>query len=74
MNKQELLVTMSAWIAEITEGEPPVVTAETHLVHELGLDSLALAELAARLRMRLKVKLRPGEIRSDLRARSARKL
>ena len=68
MTRDELLATMSTWIAEITEGEAPVLTPETHLVHELGLDSLALAELAGKLRVRMKVKLKPGEIRNDLRA------
>ena len=39
----------------------------TDLVADVGLDSLALAELAARMRMRWKIKIRPGELRTDLR-------
>ena len=68
MTRDELLATMAAWIAEITETEVAAITPETHLVNDLGLDSLALAELAGKLRVRLQIKLKPGEIRGDLRA------
>jgi acyl carrier protein len=68
MTVEALMQQMADWIAEITETEPPVITAETELVQDLGLDSLALAELAAKLRMRYRIKLRPGELQSDLRA------
>ena len=68
MTKDKLLGLMATWIGEITEADAPLLAADTHLVNDLGLDSLALAELAGKLRVRLKVKLKPGEIRGDLHA------
>jgi acyl carrier protein len=58
---------LAAWIAEITETPAPTLTPETDLVADLGLDSLVLAELGAKLRTTYKIKLRPGELREDLR-------
>ncbi|MBM3270602.1 MAG: hypothetical protein FJZ01_23455 [Candidatus Sericytochromatia bacterium] len=68
MTRDELLRQLADWIGDITDAAPPEVAADTHLQKDLGLDSLALAELAAKLRMRYKVRLRPGELVSDLRA------
>jgi|GEM_PF-3134674 acyl carrier protein len=70
MTRDELITTLSDWIAEITEEPALMLTPETDLVQDLGLDSLALAELTAKLRLRLKIKLRPGELRHDLRVGS----
>lgn len=67
MTRDEMLADLATWIGEITESDPPVLTEETDLVKDLGLDSLALAELAAKLRRRFQIKLRPGELRTDLR-------
>ncbi len=68
MTREEILQQLSEWVGDITDSPPPPITAQTHLQQDLGLDSLALAELAAKLRMRFKVKLRPGELVNDLRA------
>ncbi len=68
MTQSELLDRLAGWIGEITEADKPALAAETHLVEDLGLDSLALAELAARVRRELGLKLKPGELRTDLRA------
>lgn len=62
MTREELIQELSTWIAEITDGPAPALTDATDLVADLGLDSLALAELAAKLRLRLKIRLRPGEL------------
>lgn len=70
MTRPELLARLAVWIGEITEADTPAVSEDTHLVEDLGLDSLALAELAARMRRELSIKLKPGELRSDLRAGS----
>lgn len=70
MTRDDLKQELARWIAEITEEEPPVLDEGTDLVLDVGLDSLALAELAAKLRVSLKVKLRPGELRNDLRVGS----
>lgn len=70
MTQDELLKELAGWIGEITEADVPVLKPETDLVLDLGLDSLALAELAAKLRMRFKIKLRPGELRNELKAGS----
>jgi acyl carrier protein len=68
MTRETLMEKLAGWIAEVVEEEaPPPLTAETHLVDDLGLDSLALAELAAKVRLGLQVRLRPGELRADLR-------
>ena len=68
MTRPELLDRVADWIGEITEGAKPELSDQTHLVEDLGLDSLALAELAARMRRELGIKLKPGELRTDLRA------
>lgn len=68
MTRDELMHDLARWIGQITESDPPALVSETDLVKDLGLDSLALAELAAKLRLRFKIKLRPGELRTDLRA------
>lgn len=68
MTREEFLAQVAAWIGDITDAPPPAIGPETDLQKDLGLDSLALAELAAKLRMRFKVKLRPGELVTDLRA------
>lgn len=67
MNREELMAKIAEWIGEITDEAPPTLSADTDLVQDLGLDSLALAELAAKLRVALKIKLRPGEFRQDMR-------
>lgn len=68
MTREELLELLAAWVGDITEADPPAITDRTDLVKDLGLDSLALAELAAKARMRFKVRIRPGELVADLRA------
>ncbi|MBM3270335.1 MAG: hypothetical protein FJZ01_22095 [Candidatus Sericytochromatia bacterium] len=68
MTREELLQLLAAWVGDITDAAPPPITPETDLVRDLGLDSLALAELAAKARMRFKVRIRPGELAADLRA------
>ena len=65
--REALIAQLAAWIGEITEAEAPVLAEGTDLVADVGLDSLALAELAARMRLRWKIKIRPGELRTDLR-------
>jgi len=70
MTRDDLKQELARWIAEITEEAPPALDDSTDLVLDLGLDSLSLAELAAKLRVALKVKLRPGELRNDLRVGS----
>lgn len=67
MTRDELRQAMAEAIALITEGEAPELREDTHLVQDLGLDSLALAELAAKLRRQVQVRLRPAEFRADLR-------
>jgi acyl carrier protein len=67
MTKDELLAEATRWIGEILERDPPPITPDSDLVRDVGLDSLGLAELAARLRSRHQIKLRPGELRNDLR-------
>lgn len=67
MTRDALIADLAAWIAEITDAEPPALSEETDLVKDLGLDSLALAELAAKMRRKFQIKLRPGELRTDLR-------
>jgi acyl carrier protein len=61
------MAQLASWIGQITESEPPALADDTHLVEDLGLDSLALAELAAKLRSKLKIRVRPGELAADLR-------
>lgn len=68
MTRDEMLVTLAVWIGEITEQPPPRLTADTDLVGDLALDSLALAELGARLYLCHKVRLRPTELANALRA------
>ena len=67
MTRDELRATLATWIGEILESDPPAIADATHLVEDLALDSLALAELAARLRSTLKIRLKPGELAADLR-------
>ena len=67
MTRDELKASLSRWVGDITEEAPPVLDEGTDLSKDLGLDSLALAELAARVRRELKVKLKPGEMAKDLR-------
>jgi acyl carrier protein len=67
MTREEMITKLAGWIGEITEADPPALGEDTHLVEDLGLDSLALAELAARMRLALKIKIKPGELRTDLR-------
>jgi acyl carrier protein len=66
MTRAELQARLATWIGQITETDPPALVDETHLVEDLGLDSLALAELAAKLRSTLKIRVRPGELAADL--------
>lgn len=66
MTREELMARLATWIAEITEEPPPALTEQTALVDDLGLDSLALAELAAKLRQAYGIKLRPGELHGRL--------
>jgi acyl carrier protein len=67
VNREELKKLLGSWIADITGEPPPALTDETDLVKDVGLDSLALAELGAKLRLQFKIKLRPGELVRDLR-------
>jgi acyl carrier protein len=67
MTRTELTGLLAGWIALITDADPPVLAEDTDLVRDLGLDSLALAELAAKLRSTLKIRVRPGELAADLR-------
>ena len=67
MTREELFSVLARWIADICESEPPALEEQTDLAADLGLDSLALAELAAKLRFKFKIKLRPGEIQNELR-------
>jgi acyl carrier protein len=67
MTREELIGQLAKWIAEITDGPAPALTPETDLAKDAGLDSLALAELAARVRQTLKIRLRPTELGADLR-------
>ncbi len=68
MTRADLLKQLAEWVGDIADTDPPEITSDTHLVQDLGLDSLALAELAAKARMRFKVRIRPGELVADLRA------
>jgi acyl carrier protein len=68
MTRDEMLRTLAAWIGEITERDAPALTEATHLVGDLGLDSLALAELGSRVRVRYRVQLRPTEVAGALQA------
>lgn len=70
MTRDELKASLSKWISDITEEAPPALEEHTDLAKDLGLDSLALAELAARVRRELKVKLKPGEMAKDLKVSS----
>ncbi len=67
MNREELVRTLAGWIGDICEADPPPLTEQTDLAQDLGLDSLALAELAAKLRFKFKIRLRPGELQGQLR-------
>jgi acyl carrier protein len=62
MNREDLTKILAEWIGEIMEQEPPTLTSETDLIKDLSLDSLSLAELAARLRIRYKIHIRPSEL------------
>jgi acyl carrier protein len=66
MNREEMIQTLATWIGEITEQAPPRLTAGTDLLKDLALDSLALAELGARVRMRFHVHIRPGELANTM--------
>lgn len=70
MTRDELRASLAKWIGDITEEAAPQLTDATDLAKDLGLDSLALAELAARVRRELKVKLKPGEMAKDLKVGS----
>jgi acyl carrier protein len=63
----DLIQLLQQWVAEITDSTLPPFTSETDLVGDAGLDSLALAELAARVRQRFHISLRAMELGSDLR-------
>ena len=67
MTREEMLHTLEVWIGEITERVPPALTFDTDLVRDLRLDSLALAELGSRLRVRYHVRLLPSELIDALR-------
>lgn len=67
MDRDQLMTALAQWVGDICETDAPALTAETDLVDDLGLDSLALAELAAKLRFKYKIKLRPGELQNELR-------
>jgi len=67
MARDELKALLTQWVGEILEQAPPALTDETDLMVDLGLDSLAVAELASKLRQKLKVKLVAGDIAQDLR-------
>jgi acyl carrier protein len=62
MTTDALLNAMAEWIGEITEQPPPQLTNETDLVKDLALDSLAMAELGARVWLRYKVHVRASEV------------
>jgi len=68
VTRDEMLVMLAGWIGEITQRNPPRLTDGTHLVGDLGLESLALAELGSRLRLHYRVRLRPTEVAGALRA------
>jgi acyl carrier protein len=70
VTRDELKAALAKWIADITEEPPPQLEESTDLAKDVGLDSLALAELAARVRRELKVKLKPGEMAKDLKVSS----
>jgi acyl carrier protein len=67
VTRAELMQRIAGWIGDILESEPPALDDDTDLVRDLGLDSLALAELAAKSRTALKIKVRPAELAADLR-------
>ena len=66
MTREQMTQTLAQWIAEVTEKDAPALDEKTHLVNDLGLDSLALAELGSKLRFQLTVKVRPGELQQAL--------
>jgi len=66
MTRDEMIRILGEWIGEITEQPPPKLSSGTDLIKDLCLDSLALAELAARLRMRYQVKIRTVEFGKGL--------
>jgi acyl carrier protein len=67
MTREEMLQTLAIWIGEITERLPPALTFDTDLVRDLRLDSLALAELGSRVRVRYRVRILPSELTDALR-------
>ena len=67
MTDEELIARLAGWIGEINDTAPPAITRETDLMSDLGLDSLGLAELAARVRTTYQVRLRASEVAADLR-------
>jgi acyl carrier protein len=66
MSREDLTKILAEWIGEIMEQEPPELTSGTDLIKDLALDSLSLAELAARLRLRYRIQIRPSEILNRL--------
>ena len=67
MERDALLALLTTWLSEILDRPAPPLTDATHLVNDVGLDSIALAELAAKVRHRFKIKLRPADLVDDLR-------
>jgi acyl carrier protein len=66
MSRDEFIQILAKWIGEIMEREPPDLKPETDLLKDLSLDSLALAELAARLRVQYQIQIRPSELLNRL--------
>jgi acyl carrier protein len=62
MTTETLLKVLAEWIGEITEQPPPHLTNDTDLVKDLALDSLAMAELGARVWLRYRVHVRSSEV------------
>lgn len=67
MSRDDLRALLAQWVGEILEQPPPALTDQTDLMKDLGLDSLAVAELASKLRQKLKVKVVAGDVAQDLR-------
>jgi acyl carrier protein len=61
-----MLQTPAEWTGEITGKAPPHLTFDTDLTRNLALDSLALAESGARVRLRCEVHLRASELSNAL--------
>jgi acyl carrier protein len=67
MTRAELRDSLSSLIGEITDRPSTPLHDDMHLVADLALDSMALAELLSKLRTQLKVRLRPADLPDDLR-------